>query len=740
MNTLGLQKAGIRSRWYPAGDQQAATRSEGAGYLLEGLNFLGEAYGGVLMIGSPWAGLILMGSLAIEPQHLFGAMIGLLTGEGCRKLIGTEDLAPIANIRANAILSGIAASWLAAPAAQPLYVVFLLVFFSSGAAALVSAALSRAMVLSPAPPLIAAFAIVFSILLTLFPQWTLPAVASEGLWPYPVGFAGWLDSALRSLGMVVFSPRPETGALVLLALLLWSRLAFLHGAVGWVAGIFQSKLLAGLGFKWLWLVSAHNSFVAGMLLGAVFYLPGRAGLVASAMAGASASILALFMQTGLSGSAWAFQPLPALATVWIGLFALAGRHVQHGLVANFRREIPPEQAWRLWHLGLTRFGAPQALLTIPLAGAVTISQGFDGSLSHRGLWRHGLDFVGATTPEVAVGTIFGAPVYCPAAGVVEQLCDDIGDNPIGISNYSQNWGNHLVLRMDQGGWLMLAHLARGSISVTVGQRVVIGQIVASVGNSGRSPLPHLHMHVQHGPLPGTPTLAFRLANYLLGAGNASTWIGSGVPNAGTVLRAALPIATTLQTASSLAPGLGHWHLRTEGTLPARYAHAPQSMKLVTTLDPDGNHRISDASGGRLLLRADPDALRVHALDSGVSLLLRIWALGLPVLPYCAAPGLTWRDEIEMPADSWKESVLATLAPYADKHSTVIHMTCRKISDDNGAEMVVEADLANLPKNEPIQILCRIAALKGPVAFEAKFKTGSIVIELIAFEPGLPDGT
>jgi murein DD-endopeptidase MepM/ murein hydrolase activator NlpD len=46
---------------------------------------------------------------------------------------------------------------------------------------------------------------------------------------------------------------------------------------------------------------------------------------------------------------------------------------------------------------------------------------------------------------------------------------------------------------------MLAHLQRGSALVSEGDRVRVGQQIASVGDSGNSVGPHLHFQVQKGP-------------------------------------------------------------------------------------------------------------------------------------------------------------------------------------------------------------------------------------------------
>jgi hypothetical protein len=44
-----------------------------------------------------------------------------------------------------------------------------------------------------------------------------------------------------------------------------------------------------------------------------------------------------------------------------------------------------------------------------------------------------------------------------------------------------------------------AHLAPGSVSVKVGDRVTRGQLLGKVGNSGNTTQPHLHLHFTRGP-------------------------------------------------------------------------------------------------------------------------------------------------------------------------------------------------------------------------------------------------
>jgi hypothetical protein len=99
------------------------------------------------------------------------------------------------------------------------------------------------------------------------------------------------------------------------------------------------------------------------------------------------------------------------------------------------------------------------------------------------------------------------------AGRVVRLVDDVPDNAVGSANYSQNWGNSLVLEMAPNLYVQLSHFRRRGFKVREGDLVRQGQLLGYLGNSGRSPIPHLHLQMQTMPEIGSPTIPFRLAGY-----------------------------------------------------------------------------------------------------------------------------------------------------------------------------------------------------------------------------------
>jgi hypothetical protein len=92
---------------------------------------------------------------------------------------------------------------------------------------------------------------------------------------------------------------------------------------------------------------------------------------------------------------------------------------------------------------------------------------------------------------------FGQTVLAPGDGKVVLADDKYDDNPVmkpSATNPKQ--GNSIVIDHGNGEFSMLAHLKRGSLKVNVGDTVKAGQQIAQCGNSGNSPFPHLHYHLQ----------------------------------------------------------------------------------------------------------------------------------------------------------------------------------------------------------------------------------------------------
>jgi murein DD-endopeptidase MepM/ murein hydrolase activator NlpD len=225
--------------------------------------------------------------------------------------------------------------------------------------------------------------------------------------------------------------------------------------------------------------------------------------------------------------------LPAVVLWHVGpiaLTAIAVLVMAYGLVKSSRWRLPWTRTRAAGYVGLlavsamplayetypsSRDGHPsQVRFRLPLDGPVTVAWGGPArSVNYHVVapaqrWAYDLLVRRAGRSFRENGTAltdyyaYGLPVLAPAEGVVRFVSDGAPDKAIGVRNLdTRSCGNRVVIEVAREEFLFLCHLQAGSIGVQAGERVVAGQVLARVGNSGRSSEPHLHVHLQTTPQP-----------------------------------------------------------------------------------------------------------------------------------------------------------------------------------------------------------------------------------------------
>lgn len=94
--------------------------------------------------------------------------------------------------------------------------------------------------------------------------------------------------------------------------------------------------------------------------------------------------------------------------------------------------------------------------------------------------------------------IFGSPVYSPCDGMVATSVDGIDDLLPGSAGDTKHAaGNHVYIDCQvEKVQVLLAHMQKGSLVVSGGDRIQTGQPIGTVGNSGNTSQPHLHIHAR----------------------------------------------------------------------------------------------------------------------------------------------------------------------------------------------------------------------------------------------------
>ncbi len=119
-----------------------------------------------------------------------------------------------------------------------------------------------------------------------------------------------------------------------------------------------------------------------------------------------------------------------------------------------------------------------------------------GTLSYE---RHrGTDFRVLNYPSYKSGV----PVLAAADGTVLRIKSGVNDGTFikeGEKSIVQGreGGNEVVILHKNGWQTFYAHLRKGSIAVTEGDKVAAGDALGIVGLSGKSEFTHLHFHVMH---------------------------------------------------------------------------------------------------------------------------------------------------------------------------------------------------------------------------------------------------
>ena len=128
---------------------------------------------------------------------------------------------------------------------------------------------------------------------------------------------------------------------------------------------------------------------------------------------------------------------------------------------------------------------------------------------------------------------FGQAILSPAAGTVVQATDGIPDNPVNAPLATPPAGYMVVIDHGNSEYFFLAHLKLGSLKAKVGDKLQAGQRIGNCGNSGNSPVPHLHIHMQNTPIlfegEGLP---MQFQNYLAN----KKFVSTGEPKIGQTIR------------------------------------------------------------------------------------------------------------------------------------------------------------------------------------------------------------
>jgi urea transporter len=385
------------------------------------------------------------------------------------------------------------------------------------------------------------------------------------------GIDGYLAVALpqmmslffRSLSAVLFQHNIVTGIFISIGMLVHSRIAFSLLIISFIAAIGLNSIThtypEGISYYHL----GANYMMAAVAIGSFFTIPSARSYLLAII-----SIpLGFLIINGLTGF-MSVHALPVFSLpfciVNIGLLYFLMLRTSAGKlrVTIVQHYSPERNLYQFLNQQERLKDLEYFKISLPFMGFWTVSQGYDGAITHKNDWAQALDFVISDDEQNTYqfpGTLpehfycFNKPVLACGDGVVEVVVNNIEDNAIGKENLKDNWGNTVVIRHAAGLYSKVSHLKKNSVKVKVGDLVKQGDLLGFCGNSGRSPEPHLHFQLQATPYIGSKTLRYPLAYYINRNNNKNDFKSYTVPTEGDLVGNP-EINSSLKKAFDLQPG------------------------------------------------------------------------------------------------------------------------------------------------------------------------------------------
>lgn len=367
----------------------------------------------------------------------------------------------------------------------------------------------------------------------------------------------------RSLSAILFQHNIIAGMLIAMGILVHSRIAFSLLIISFLTACGFNNIMhtypEGISYYHL----GANLMMASMAVGSFFTIPSLRSYLLAILCIPLSFVLINALTTLMALHALPVFSLPfcVLNISLLYFLKLTGYHTKLQL-AIAQHYSPEKNLYHVLNLQNRLNDLKYIRLSLPFMGYWTVSQGYNGAITHKGEWGQALDFVITDDEQKTFqypGTLpehfycFNKPVLACGDGVVELVVNHVEDNDIGEENLKENWGNTVVIRHATGLYSKLSHLKKNSIKVKPGDVVKQGDLLGFCGNSGRSPEPHLHFQLQATPYIGSKTLHYPLAYYFTKKDGQTSLESYSIPNENELISNP-EINAPLKKAFDLQPG------------------------------------------------------------------------------------------------------------------------------------------------------------------------------------------
>lgn len=329
----------------------------------------------------------------------------------------------------------------------------------------------------------------------------------------------------NSIGAIFFQFKALPGILIAIGILLYSRIAFLLSLYGFYIAYLFYSLLGGNVSELSYTYIGFNYILTAIAIGGFFIIPSKKTFLWLLLLIPLVTLITLSLSSVFSVFQLSVYSLPFNIVVLLFLYILKWRiYPGEDLTEVLIQQGQPEN--NLYSYQNQKINAYHHNLIpckLPFYGKWSVSQAHDGEYTHKEEWRHAWDFVILDENEQQYKNdgnypqdyyCYGKSVISPAIGSIVDIIDNIPDNEIGKTNLNSNWGNTVIIKHAEYLYSSVNHLKPGSVSLKKGDNVKSGQKIGEVGNSGRSPYPHLHFQFQATPYIGSETIKYPFSYFI----------------------------------------------------------------------------------------------------------------------------------------------------------------------------------------------------------------------------------
>jgi len=462
-----------------------------------------------------------------------------------------------------------------------------------------------------------------------------------------------LNGFLSSLGIIFFQNIPLIGLIIFCAIFWKSRILAFLSLLGYFIGSFVSYLLVGS--QIFFDLNNFNYILIAIAIGGVFLIPSPKSYIISCIAVlVSVPIVEAFKvfweNFGIPAFALPFNMVTLLFIYCLGLIGFK--------YVCYLYRGSPEKTLDYYLTTLRRFPLGEIKIGLPFSGQWYVWQSFKDDWTHQGPWQYAVDFI--VTDEKGKSFkndgnkledyfAFKKPILSPITGRVVSVVNNIEDNPPGSVNSINNWGNFVLIYDLRGFYVLLAHFLKGSIKVKEGDWITRGQILGLCGNSGYSPQPHIHIHVQKSPNIGAPTVPFCFTAYI----SNGYFVDSRIPQKGDIIEPVFPDKALKHKVNFLLDMKFHFEIEKP--------EKKEKMDCEIKMHPNGLFYLTDGRA-RLFFGLQEEIFYFYSFEGDKQSPLKYFFIAVPKLPLFLKENLRWEDFLPLelgikPWEHWIKSFI-----------------------------------------------------------------------------------